>query len=104
MDERDSGHCRKCIIRECLVLQDHRLKFCSERCDKYPCKRLKDLDRRYRTKYGMSMIGNLENIEKTGIRDFVKKERTRWKCEKCGNTICVHRDLCLKCGTRRTIV
>jgi uncharacterized OB-fold protein len=35
-----------------------------------------------------------------GIRDFVKNERTRWKCEKCGSTICVHRDFCLKCGAK----
>lgn len=102
MDERDSGHCRKCTIRECRILQENRLKFCSDRCEKYPCRRLMNLNRRYRTKYGMSMIENLENIKKTGIRDFVKNERTRWKCEKCGSTICVHRDSCLECGARRT--
>jgi hypothetical protein len=101
MDESESGHCRKCIVRNCPILEDRKMRFCSDRCDKYPCRRLRDLDKRYRTKYGMSMIENLDNIKRTGIRDFVRNEKTRWKCRKCGSTICVHRDFCLKCGEKR---
>jgi hypothetical protein len=103
MGENESDHCRKCIIRECPTLEDRKMRFCSGKCDKYPCRRLRDLDKRYRTKYGMSMIENLDNIKKTGIRDFVRNEKTRWRCTKCGSTICVHRDSCLKCGERRQI-
>ncbi|MEN6379434.1 MAG: hypothetical protein ABFD15_07640 [Methanofastidiosum sp.] len=75
-------------------------KFCF-RCEKYPCTRLKNLDKRYRTKYGMSMIENLENIKKLGIREFVKNERIRWACPECGGTINVHRWKCFDCGAER---
>ena len=72
--------------------------FCYE-CEKYPCTRLKNLDKRYRTKYGMSMIENLDNIKKYGIKEFLEKEEIRWKCEKCGAGLCVHRNFCLNCKT-----
>ena len=32
----------------------------------------------------MSMLDNLEYIKINGIRKFVKKETSRWKCSKCG--------------------
>jgi hypothetical protein len=80
--------CIKCIIKNCEIIKKN--KFCFK-CDNYPCTRLKNLDKRYRTKYGMSMIENLENINKLGIREFVKNEKVRGKCSKCGGTINVHR-------------
>ncbi|MBN2019198.1 MAG: DUF3795 domain-containing protein [Sedimentisphaerales bacterium] len=89
-----------CIIKNCSELKRHKWKFCSDKCDKYPCRRLGDLDKRYRTKYGMSVIGNLENIRRYGIRRFVRNEKARWRCRKCGGTICVHRDFCLICGEK----
>ncbi|MCK9580191.1 MAG: DUF3795 domain-containing protein [Methanoregula sp.] len=70
-------------------------------CDKYPCSRLKQLDKRYRTKYGMSMIDNLEAIRKDGIREFVRTERERWTCTACGGTIDVHHGKCSDCGRVR---
>ena len=96
MSETKSNYIKKCTIRNC----PKEVKFCSDKCDTYPCKRLNDLDKRYRTKYGMSMIENLENIKKNGIRKFVKNEKMRWRC-KCGNVICVHRDACIFCGRKR---
>ncbi len=101
MDAYESSYGRKCIIRSCQTLRNNKMKFCSDRCEKYPCRRLKDLDKRYRTKYGMSMLENLEDIKKLGVRQFVKNEKIRWKCRKCGSVICVHRDFCLKCGEKR---
>lgn len=76
--------------------------FCSNKCETFPCARLKNLDKRYRTKYGMSMLENLENIIKFGINKFVKSEQKRWKCLKCGELFCVHRDTCLKCGEKKS--
>jgi hypothetical protein len=90
-------YCQKCIIKNCSELSDHGWKFCSHKCEKYPCLRLKNLDKRYRTKYGTSMIENLENIEKFGIDKFIESEKRRWKCHKCGELLCVHRNFCLKC-------
>ena len=49
----------------------------------------------------MSMIENLEQIEKVGIRQFVRNENTRWTCTVCGAIVCVHRPNCIECGTTR---
>ncbi len=101
MDAYRSSYGRKCIIRSCQILKKNKWKFCSDKCKKFPCTRLKNLDKRYRTKYGMSMLENLEFINKFGIKKFVKSEQKIWKCPKCGELLCVHRDSCLKCGEKR---
>jgi ribosomal protein L32 len=101
IDENKPDGCRKCIIKSCQILKKNKMLFCSDKCKKFPCLRLKNLDKRYRTKYGMSMLENLENIKKFGIRKFVKSEQKIWKCPKCGELFCVHRDSCLKCGEKR---
>ena len=101
MVETKPEYCKKCSISHCEILKENNMKFCSSKCEKYPCRRLKNLDKRYRTKYGMSMIENLENIEEKGIRNFVKSEKKRWACSKCGSVICVHKENCLNCGKKR---
>lgn len=92
-DENKPTYCKTCIIKNCLKLK----KFCFN-CDQYPCKRLKQLDNRYREKYHMSMLENLDNIKINGIRSFVKSERERWLCKKCRSYFCVHSHGCKSCG------
>lgn len=101
IDTDKSSYVRKCIIRSCQILKNNNWKYCSDKCEKYPCLRLKNLDKRYRTRYGMSMIENLGNIKKLGIEKFVETEQIRWKCDECGELLCVHRFSCLKCGAKR---
>lgn len=96
--EGKPGLCRKCIIINCELLSKTDSKFCYD-CPKYPCRRLKQLDQRYRTKYHMSMIENLETIKKIGLDNFVENENKRWICPSCGAVRCVHRDFCLYCKT-----
>jgi len=92
----------RCKIKNREALQQGNLKFCFE-CDNFPCKRVKRLDKRYRTKYNMSVIENLENIQRLGIRQFAANEKVRWACPNCGGTICVHRQVCYGCEqTTRT--
>ena len=79
----------QCIIKNCDQLKKNNRKFCSDKCEKFPCKRLKNLDKRYKNKYDMSMIENLESIKKLGIRKFIEKEKKRWI--KGGKIFCVHR-------------
>ena len=93
-------NCARCRIKNCANLQKNHSKFCFE-CEKFPCSRMKQLDKRYRTKYGMSMIENLENIKKMGIREFIKNEKIRWTCSECGGIICVHRGFCSHCGKKK---
>jgi hypothetical protein len=89
-----------CKIKTCDVLVNEKFKFCFQ-CDGFPCDKLNYLDKRYRTKYHMSTIGNLENINKLGIRSFLLNERSRWTCPTCGGTICVHKGICSDCGKKK---
>jgi len=95
-----SNSCINCIIKNCDLLEKTESKFCYE-CAKFPCTRLKQLDKRYRLKYKMSMIDNLHYIEEFGLENFEKKEAIRWKCNTCGGIICVHRGYCLKCNDQK---
>ena len=52
--------------------------------------------------YHMSMIENLENIKKLGVKRFVANEKKRWKCKKCGGVVNVHKAICSSCGSNLT--
>lgn len=73
-----------CQLRLCQKRTD---KFCYS-CDEFPCDRLKRLDKRYRTRYGMSEIDNLQNIRDHGIDVFLKEESKRWISD--NGILCVH--------------
>ena len=92
-------HIDACIIRNCPVIKRSKVKFCYA-CEKFPCRRLKQLDKRYRTKYNMSMVENLLYIKEKGIKKFLKKEKQKWKCPECGAVLCCHRPFCLVCGAK----
>jgi hypothetical protein len=85
---------RHCTIAACMQVKDRY----RHTCDDFPCRRLRQLDTRYRTKYRMSMLDNLAAIRKDGIRAFVKSEKERWTCTSCGGTIDVHHYRCSSCG------
>ena len=57
---------QRCIIPKCVHLDNTISKFCYE-CERYPCKRLNQLDKRYRTKYKTSFIENLTLIKEKGL-------------------------------------
>ncbi len=103
----NNGHksksCLNCSIKNCVLLEKTNSKFCYA-CAKFPCIRLKQLDKRYRLKYNMSMIENLQYIEKFGLENFELKESSRWKCATCGGTVCVHLRYCLKCNDQKNQV
>ncbi len=99
-DKREPVSIVRCKIKNCAVIQKGEVTFCFE-CDSFPCKNVKHMDKRYRTKYGMSTIENLENIKRLGIRKFLANEKDRWACPECGGTICVHKQTCYRCGYTR---
>jgi hypothetical protein len=66
--------CIKCAIKLC---KDRHGEYCFD-CDKFPCERLKRLDKRYQEKYSMSEIENLKNIKENGIENFLVKEEKKW--------------------------
>lgn len=81
-----------CKIRNCEELK---FEYCNQ-CQHFPCDKIKHMDKRYRTKYDMSIIENLENIKSFGIKKFIQNEKIKWACS-CGGTICVHKKKCLIC-------
>ena len=89
--------CQRCSISNCPVTADNDSGFCYD-CEKYPCRRLKQLDLRYRTKYHMSMIDNLDAIKLHGMDRFLEQEKARWACPECGCIVSVHRNACPACG------
>ena len=63
-------------------------------CQYYPCRALLRLDERYREKYQMSMIENLNFVKKLGIEKFLENEEKKWSCPE--GILCVHNKQCYK--------
>jgi hypothetical protein len=100
-------HCLGCLPRNrqcafikkrCELLTKNRIRFCYD-CPGFPCEKLRTLDKRYRTKYGMSMIENLEFIRDKGIDKFLRRQAKKYKCPTCGGTVCVHNGRCYECDS-----
>lgn len=99
-------YCLGCIPRgrncthmgdQCELLGKGTVRFCYE-CEAFPCKRLKFLDKRCRTKYHMSMIENLVFIKDQGMASFLEKEEAKQRCHVCFGVICCHNGLCMNCN------
>ena len=81
-----------CIIWNC----DKKVTYCFE-CLKFPCKRLRQLDLRYKTKYSMSMLENLAFIKEYGEELFLQQQQEKHVCPDCGNLHTLHYDYCVYC-------
>jgi ribosomal protein S27AE len=97
VDNSKPEYCKSCIIINCDLLKTTESGFCYD-CPKYPCRRLKNLDKRYRTRYNTSFFDNLAMIKNEGIDRFLTFETNRRTCPQCGSIICVHRPFCFECG------
>ncbi|MFA5421334.1 MAG: DUF3795 domain-containing protein [Bacilli bacterium] len=84
------------MAKSCELLKKGLVRFCFE-CEQFPCPRLKRLDERYRTKYHLSMIENLQHIKERGMDDFLASQEKRWQCPNCGQVECCHTNSCLAC-------
>lgn len=90
-------NCTFALGKKCDQIVTGKIRFCYE-CENFPCDGLKRLDKRYKTKYNLSMIDNLNYIKEKGIEKFLNKEETKWKCTNCGELRCCHSDSCLICN------
>lgn len=77
-------YCETCRIRLC---EERGGPFCFD-CASFPCDRLRRLDRRYRARYGMSEVENLECIRNHGLGRFLENEHRRWVSGE--GVLCVH--------------
>ncbi len=99
------SNCKGCIPRAkncyikrgCKKLWKHQLQSCSE-CDTIPCQKLAHLDKRYRTRYNMSMVENLHELHDKGMDEFLKLQAEKYRCSNCGDVVSVHDGRCYKCG------
>jgi hypothetical protein len=96
-DSSKPRYCLTCKIKTCDEIASGARSFCFS-CSRFPCTRLRQLDKRYRTKYGMSMLENLHHIQEAGLEAFVAAEQLTWACPACGGLLCVHHVDCAHCG------
>ncbi|MBU1693535.1 MAG: DUF3795 domain-containing protein [Verrucomicrobia bacterium] len=98
-------HCEGCrprnkqcafLKKRCSRLRNNRVRFCYE-CPDFPCAPLSRIDARYRNNYGMSLIGNLEEIRDHGMAAFLKHQRKEHGCPSCGDWVSVHNKKCFAC-------
>lgn len=91
-------HCRKCGIVLCPVKQEIPGLICAD-CERFPCRRLKDLEKRYLSKYGVSLLENFALLKaggKVGLHEAIRK---KWACTSCGSMLIVHQPSCPACGS-----
>lgn len=89
---------KNCYIkRSCKKLSKHEIQSCSE-CNTMPCEKLEHLDKRYRERYGMSMVENLKLLKEKGMNEFLQSQAQKYTCPNCGDVICVHDAKCFSCG------
>lgn len=88
------------LKKSCSLLRNNEVKYCYQ-CPTFPCDRLSAIDKRYRTQFRMSEIENLHRIRDEGIKAFLKAERKKWRCPKCGGVISCHNGLCFACDLDR---
>ena len=104
-DRKRKIPCIGCLIRDkncafikkqCEKYSKKEVDYCFE-CREFPCKNLEKLDKRYRERYDMSMIKNLEFIRDNGMDLFLEQQEEKYKCDECGGVICVHNKKCYNC-------
>ena len=85
------------------LLLSNKVEFCCE-CQEFSCEKLKHIDKRYQTFFRMSLIQNLESIERNGMSKFLESQEVRWRCPKCGEAICCHNGLCFNCDLDEYVI
>ena len=90
-------HCRKCKIKDCVKLKG--ISFCFE-CTEYPCKQIRALEKSYQTRYQASLLENSTCVKENGIEAFMKIQKVKYTCSKCGGIISIHDRECSECQTK----
>ncbi len=86
--------CRNCAKKSCAFDQD--LQWCFE-CARFPCAGIKDLSRRYTSKYGVDLVQNGLDA-RSDMDSFLEAQRMKFTCRACGGAINRHRKYCSECG------
>ena len=92
---------KKCafIRRDCPAFRKNDIEFCFE-CDKFPCLNLTNLDNRYKDRYHVSFIENLQRNKEIGVEKWLLEQKELYTCPNCRGDICVHDAECYDCGKK----
>jgi ribosomal protein L32 len=90
----------RCIVRKCEERKASVSGYCYE-CAKFPCRRIKRIDERYR-RIGISNIENLGIIKEKGVAALLKREEKKYKCPECG-AVLANIGVCYQCTHGRRI-
>ncbi len=88
------AHCLHCSRKDCA--QARGLTHCFQ-CDQFPCKLIKNLERTYIKRYGVSLIENGRAARADGLAQFMQHEKGRWSCTSCHGIVCMHDRECSDC-------
>ncbi|MGI6152821.1 MAG: DUF3795 domain-containing protein [Christensenellaceae bacterium] len=86
--------CVNCAKKDCAFSQG--LTWCFE-CSRFPCSRIKSLNKRYIENYGIDLIQNGRSAQ-AGMDAFLQEQRKRFTCPHCGGAVGQHKKLCSECG------
>jgi len=92
--------CLNCKIKNCALIKNNTVEICSD-CDQFPCEAIKNLDKRYRKSYRLSVLDDFKRIKTVGMARYLREQDKKWACTKCGETLCMHKDVCPSCGEPR---
>lgn len=93
-DDDKPEHCKKCNIKNCV--KEKGITYCFE-CADFPCKQIKNLDKSYIKRYGVSLVQNGITVKNDGLECFMMKEKEHWTCKKCSGIISLHDAECSEC-------
>ncbi len=77
------------LKKRCELLRDHAVQYCFE-CPSYPCRQLEHLAGRYRMRYGLDFLANLELIRDQSEDVLLDVLKDRFACERCGGLMSIH--------------
>jgi len=89
-----------CKIRECCI-NEKEVLYCGE-CSEFPCNKIssKLIDSHpgdSRFSYRHEIPDNMEEINRLGCNEWIKREIERWTCDECGGTIAFYDYKCMDC-------
>ena len=87
-------HCRRCQIKDCLAEKPY--DYCYQ-CGDYPCKQIKNLEKSYTSRYGVSLMENSRIVKEEGLAAFIAAQKLTYTCPACGGIVSLHDGECTEC-------
>lgn len=96
-DGAKPAHCRSCAIPICAG--EKGAESCHA-CAAFPCGRIRSLDKHYRLRHGISLIGNSQVVRAQGLAAFMEQQKAAFTCPECGGIWSFQDDECSECGCK----